>query len=345
MAQQRQKKRKRSRHDPARKEAARRREEARRQAAEERRRQQAAEERRNKLRRRLRRLALPTLATIGLFVVALYLFRPPPELEGVVKFTGPDVLMSRLGYEGDWNSIGADLIPDPQCGITDQELPDIEAYAAIYNGFVTLWYQPGGEIGASEIWDAVSSIYDHNLVVAPNTAITTPVAAASWRRLGEYQNTDDLAAFVETYLQHKSPGTDRCLGEFAEVDSVLATLGYEGDWASIDPAALPDPACGRLDAPISGAEAYSALYNGAVVLWHRSDDESTAGHLVEAASSYDSQVLVVPDDTMAGPILAAAWDRLMVLETTDRIAAFIDAFRGRGPGNAECPTNFTGQGG
>ena len=183
MAQQKRKKKKRrSRHDPARREAARRREEARQQAAEERRRQQEAEERRTRLRKRLRRLTVPALATIGVFVLGFFLFRPPPELDEAIQITSPNALMSRLGYDNEWTDLQADDLPQPECGRAAAELSGIETYSAIYNGLITLWYRPTGRIGEAEIWDAVSEIDNHNLnvIVAPNSAIETPVAAASW---------------------------------------------------------------------------------------------------------------------------------------------------------------------
>ena len=218
-------------------------------------------------------------------------------------------------------------------------------YAAIYNGLITLWYQPDGEVGSAEIWEAMSAVDEANLrvVVAPNAAIETPVVAASWNHLAEYENTDRIADYVTTYLQHGGPRGDRCLAEFAEAGSLLTTLEYEGDWTDIDPGTAPEPVCGQVDAAITGAQAHSTLYNGAVILWHRSDDESTATKLTEIASAYESQVLVVPNDTIEEPVLAAAWDRSMTFENTDRVADFIGAYRGRGPGNAACPNKLPQQ--
>jgi hypothetical protein len=270
------------------------------------------------------------------------LFRPPPELDGVQRFTGTDPVMSGLGYEGEWSSQDIELIPAPQCGLTEEAPPGTEVYSALYNGLITLWYQPGSGIGANDIWDAVSAVEDHNLLVAPNTAITTPVAAASWSRLAEYDNTDDLAEYVETYLKHSSPGKETCLGAYAEVNSTLATLGYEDDWANIEPDA--EPVCGHLDSTITGAQAHSALYNGAVILWYQAGDQNIVDSLDEITSSYESQVLIAPSDAIDTPVLATAWDRVMAFEKTDRVAEFVDAFRDRGPGDAQCPTNFAEQG-
>ncbi len=344
MAQQKRKKKKRSRHDPTRREAARRREEARQQAAEERRRQQEAEERRSKLKRRTRRLVIPVLGTIAVFVVALTLFRPPPELDGVASFASPNALMSELGYQGEWTERDPDLLPAPQCGRTDEALPGIEAYSSMYNGLITLWYQPDGEVNDEEIWAALSEIdnYNQQVLVAPNTAIEAPVVAASWNRLAEYENTENLADYVQTYLRHRGPGREACLAEFAEAGSILVTYGYAGDWASTDPDTMPEPMCGQSDATITGAEIYSALYNGAVILWHASDDQNTIDKLIEIASTFESQVLVVPNDNLQVPVLAVAWNRAMAFENTDRVADFIGAYQHRGPGDAECPAGFAG---
>ena len=348
MAQQKRKKKKRrSRHDPARREAARRREEARQQAAEERRRQQEAEERRTRLRKRLRRLTVPALATIGVFVLGFFLFRPPPELDEAIQITSPNALMSRLGYDNEWTDLQADDLPQPECGRAAAELSGIETYSAIYNGLITLWYRPTGRIGEAEIWDAVSEIDNHNLnvIVAPNSAIETPVAAASWNRLAEYEDTSRIADYVTTYLKHGSPGPDTCLGEYADAGSLLNSAGYDDDWTDVDPETIPEPVCGQIGTAVTGAQAHSALFNGAVILWHGSDDESTATKLAEIASGFDTQVLIAPNDAIDAPVVAAAWDRSMTFEKTDRVAVFVDAYQGRGPGEAACPTGFSAQNG
>jgi len=94
-----------------------------------------------------------------------------------------------------------------------------------------------------------------------------------------------------------------------------------------------------LDQPISTAAlAYSDLYNGAVVLWHATEDEATADALAALAADFPSHVVVSPSSAVTDGVLATAWDRRKAYEEVgDELTEFVEAYRSsRAPRGADC---------
>ena len=208
MAQQKPKKKTRSRSDPARREAAARRDEARRLAAEERRREQEAAERRAKIRKTVRRLAVPVLVGLGVVVAAIFLFRPQPELDGVEK-VDTAAIMAGLGYvlPADIDA-RLDSLPTPACGVVS-DLTTEQLYSDLRNGAVVLFHQPDDAAAAAAL-AATAAGFETHVVVAPNDRITQAVLAVAWERRMGYASANDPgpAEFTDIYRKSGKAGAD-----------------------------------------------------------------------------------------------------------------------------------------
>jgi hypothetical protein len=151
MAQQKSKKHKpRNRTDPARREIAAQRDEARRLAADERRQAQKAAERRTALRKRIRKLVIPALIGIAVFVCAVLFFKPQREIKGVEKIEMA-ALFERLGYQIPGQTDQASL-PNPECGALAEPIAtSAQLYSDLDNGVVVLWYKAGDTATATAL--------------------------------------------------------------------------------------------------------------------------------------------------------------------------------------------------
>ena len=89
-------------------------------------------------------------------------------------------------------------------------LGDRELWVPLVGVAVVIWYQPtlAPEV-VTELADIVSRFND-NVVLSPNSRLTSPVVATSWRRLKAYSGADDeLEEFITTY-RNRGPESFRC---------------------------------------------------------------------------------------------------------------------------------------
>jgi hypothetical protein len=210
MAQQRPKKHKpRNRPDPARRAISAQRDQARRLAAGERRKTQEAAERRTALRKRIRRLVIPALVGIAVFVVAIVVFKPQREIKGVEK-TEMSLLFDRLGYQLPGQTDSASL-PSPVCGALAEPIASAEQlYSDLDNGAVVLWYQTAGDPAIKDALAVLANAYPSHVVVSPSASLTDPVVATAWRRWMPFETSDDtLRSFVDMY-RNRAPGRAPC---------------------------------------------------------------------------------------------------------------------------------------
>ena len=211
MAQQKPKKHKpRNRPDPARRAIGAQRDEARRLAAGERRKTQEAAERRTVLRKRIRRLVVPTLVGIAVFVVAIVVFKPQREIKGVEKIEMA-LLFERLGYQLPGQTDQASL-PNPACGALTEPITTAEQlYSDLDNGAVVLWYKAAGDPAIKDALAALANAYPSHVVVSPSASLANPVAATAWRRWMPFETADDtlLRSFVDMY-RNRAPGRAPC---------------------------------------------------------------------------------------------------------------------------------------
>lgn len=128
-----------------------------------------------------------------------------------------------------------------------------------------------------------------------------------------------------------------------EIDTFELAAGATFDYGTSTPTSGPylagEPSCGIFTEEVGAEEAATAIYHGAVVLWHRPGaDLATIAALSGAAGRFDSRVVVSPNASIDELIVATAWNRLLPLDSADeRVSEFLDTYRGRGPGDAECP--------
>jgi hypothetical protein len=173
------------------------REEARRRAAAERRAKEEAEQRRKALKARLRKLVLPVLGTIGVFVIALFVMRPPPELLDAVRTDEIEARELAAGEQFDYGTPTPTSGPyspgDPVCRVFTEGLAPADAVAILRVGGVVLWHRPDDEAIAAGLADYARSFESH-VAVAPNPDLDAPIVATAWTRLKPY---DDVASLVE----------------------------------------------------------------------------------------------------------------------------------------------------
>jgi hypothetical protein len=201
MAQPKPKKKRRSRSDPVRRAAAARRDEARRLAAEQRRREHEANERRQKIKKTIRRLAVPVLVGIGVVVAAIFLFRPQREVAEVDQNTTTrGILVGVLTYSDLPAEIDEATLPDPECGAVEDPT-GLELYSALRNGAVAFFFNPDDSETRARL-DGLATANATLVVVASNGTIAQgEVVAVAWERWKRYSPAPDadLQQFIDYY--------------------------------------------------------------------------------------------------------------------------------------------------
>ena len=84
--------------------------------------------------------------------------------------------------------------------------------------------------------------------------------------------------------------------------------------------------------------AVHSLEHGAVVVWYRSDLESSLlADLQTFIGQWDSHVIVAANPGITEPIVATAWARLQRFEEVGvGLSEFADVYRKRGPESIRC---------
>jgi len=207
------KKHKRNRHDPDRAKAATQREEAKRRQREERRKAAAAEERKQKWLALLKRWGRYALIGTAVTIVALFLFKADPEVEGVEAPIEIRAIFLEPGEVFDYGTStptsGEFLEGDPACGVFDEQITSEEAATAIYYGAVVLWYRPDLAATDLEALLAAAGEYDSHVVVSPQEGLDNPIIATAWNRLMRYESADGVGEFLDIY-RRKAAGSGDC---------------------------------------------------------------------------------------------------------------------------------------
>lgn len=159
----------------------------------------------------IRRGAIGVVA-IGLGgVLAFFLFRPGPEVEGVEKpgDQGRGHVV-RVSYDSPTPTSGAHLSRPLTCGRYDTT-PDLGRLVhSLEHGAVALWYRSDM---ATELRDPLLELmndYDTHVIVAPNEDIDEPIVATAWNRLMRFEDPQDpvLEEFVEIYRKRGPESLD-----------------------------------------------------------------------------------------------------------------------------------------
>jgi hypothetical protein len=206
------KKRRRNRHDPNRARVAAQREEAKRRQREERRKAALAAERKQKRIALLKRWGRFALIGTVVTAVALLIFRPDPEVDGVE--IPPEVrALERTPEEASYDTrlpTSGDYLPgDPDCGLFDYEIPTAQAATAVYYGAVVLWYRPDLPEEELQAIVAAASEHDSHWVISPQEGLESPIVATAWNRLMEYDSAEGVDEFLDIYRK-RSPGDEDC---------------------------------------------------------------------------------------------------------------------------------------
>ena len=190
--------------------------------AEKRQRREArklAEAKAKKAAQRKRRLKNGLAIAVAVLVLGVFGFivirrATPAELDGVTTFPNEGQIHIATGqtfaYATATPTSGTHSSRSPRCGISTAELSRELAVHALEHGTVVIWYQPtlAPEV-VTELTDIVSRFND-SVVLSPNSRLTSPVVATSWRRLKAYSGADDeLEEFINTY-RNRGPESFRC---------------------------------------------------------------------------------------------------------------------------------------
>lgn len=175
--------------------------EAKRERRFERQRRAAAARRREAVRRRIRRTAMAVVAIVAVGAALVILFRPDPEVEGVVKppnrggghTTGAT-------YDTATPTSGRHNPSAPSCGLYGQSLPLDLAVHALEHGTVVVWHEPGLD---DDLLDAAAGVlreWDSHWILGPNPGIDEPFVATAWNRRMSFDEPDaTFREFVDTY--------------------------------------------------------------------------------------------------------------------------------------------------
>ncbi|MDZ4825694.1 MAG: DUF3105 domain-containing protein [Actinomycetota bacterium] len=118
----------------------------------------------------------------------------------------------------------------------------------------------------------------------------------------------------------------------------VETVAYDTATPTSGKHASQAPQCGSQSSPLAPELAVHALEHGAVVIWYQSDaaDELVAA-LDELVATFDSHVIVSPNDSISEPIVATAWNRLKRFTGPGAdLDEFVRVYRKRGPEKVSC---------
>ncbi|MDZ7748558.1 MAG: DUF3105 domain-containing protein [Halofilum sp. (in: g-proteobacteria)] len=169
---------------------------------------------------------------------------------------------------------------------------------------------------------------------AVGTVVVLATAAAMWwafsaRHAGFEALAEEGRAELQTaVVTEPSAGRDHHSGTHS-YDHRFPTSGpHSPDW--VEP--------GVYTRRPSDARLVHALEHGNIVIYYDDPGEDAMGRLREWAALHDGQwsgIVVVPASGLGSSIVLTAWTKRLQLDElrTELAAAFIDAYRGRGPEN------------
>ncbi len=166
--------------------------------------------------RRLRTAAITLVGVTALVVLGFFIYRKavPPELPGVAQQPNAGrthvTVDEVVPYASATPTSGRHAGSSPRCGVYGQEMPREFAVHALEHGTVVIWYQPTLPVEDVSELRRVVDTFDSDVILSPNSLLTDPVVATSWKRLKAYPGPDpELAEFIATY-RNRGPEAFRC---------------------------------------------------------------------------------------------------------------------------------------
>jgi len=207
------KKRRRSRHDPNRAHVAQQREESRQRQREERRRAALAAATRQRRAKILKRWGRYALIGGGVTLIALLVFRPDPEVDGVerpreIRAT-PIAAEATYDYGTGTPTSGPYLPGAPRCGVFEVEISTEAAATAVYRGAVVIWYRPDLDPVDRQALLAAAAGHRSHVVISPQDGLEAPIVATAWNRLKRYEPGEPVEGFIDVY-RRRAPGNADC---------------------------------------------------------------------------------------------------------------------------------------
>ncbi len=159
----------------------------------------------------VRRVAIGVVALGIGGVLAFFLSRPGPEVEGVEKpgDQGRGHVV-QVSYDTPTPTSGEHLSRPLTCGSYDTT-PDLGRLVhSLEHGAVAIWYQSDMAMELRDPLRELMNRYDTHVIVAPNEEIDVPIVATAWHRLIRFQDPRDpvLEEFVETYRKRGPESLD-----------------------------------------------------------------------------------------------------------------------------------------
>jgi hypothetical protein len=173
-----------------------------------------------------------------------------------------------------------------------------------------------------------------NLVIALFVFVGLAVGGAYWfLGAGDEQAFQMLAAEGQERLAAavtSSPNLGRDHGEHGEI------YHYEAQFSTSGPHDPVPTSAGVYRTPQRPGQLVHALEHGNIVVYYDEPGTEVLEILKSWAGLYDGKwdgVVVVPTEGLGGELVLTAWTKTLRLKTFDDAlaAAFIDAYRGRGP--------------
>jgi len=157
---------------------------------------------------------LAGVAVIGALGFFIYRKAVPPELPGVSQEANEGRTHVANGqtvtYASASPTSGTHNANSPRCGIYSQEVPPEFAVHGLEHGTVVVWYQP--TIPADEISALRQMVnkFESDVILSPNSQLSDPVVATSWKRLKAYNGADpEIEDYISTY-RNRGPEAIRC---------------------------------------------------------------------------------------------------------------------------------------
>lgn len=146
--------------------------------------------------RRRRLLVLIAIVGVSLAVVGFVALRPPPqELAGVETFPaqGRGHLAENESaplYNSNPPTSGDHAPSAAQCGIYTQEIPDVLQVHNLEHGTVVVQYSPDLPTEQIEALEAFARSKPSHIILAPRSAMDSPLVLTSWTRLLRLDDVD-----------------------------------------------------------------------------------------------------------------------------------------------------------
>ncbi len=178
-----------------------------------------AEVKAKQLAARKRRLRTSLAVLVGVVVVgaagySILQKAIPSELPGVSKEANNGrshtISGEPVNYATPTPTSGTHSANSARCGIFNQDVPPEFAVHSLEHGTVVIWYQPTLADNVVSGLREIVNQFDDRVILSPNTQLTDPVVATSWKRLKAYDDADpEIEDFISTY-RTRGPEGVRC---------------------------------------------------------------------------------------------------------------------------------------